>query len=103
MPFAFRCKNCGHLHSAEYAGECELPHACAVCDAGVTWTSRGIKSFDPSVWEVLADAKPERLKELGLTAKDVCKHVGKSIPANDGRSTSVKANEGTQVADKAGA
>lgn len=32
---AFRCRACGHLHAAEHAGECPVPHACAVCGAGV--------------------------------------------------------------------
>lgn len=36
MPFAFRCKNCGRLESPDNAGECEHPHSCTVCGAGVT-------------------------------------------------------------------
>jgi hypothetical protein len=32
---AFRCKSCGHLESADHAGEHAVPHACSCCGAGV--------------------------------------------------------------------
>ena len=35
MKYTFRCKNCGHLHCAEHAGENQVPHACCVCGKGV--------------------------------------------------------------------
>lgn len=74
---AFRCKNCGHLEAAEHAGENALPHACSVCGAGVTFTPQGIKIANPGNWEVLADAEPARLEELGLNADKVVKHTPK--------------------------
>ena len=73
---AFRCRNCGRLEEAEHAGENLHPHACSVCGCGVSFDSRtGIKNFDASNWEVLADASPSRLTELGLTVEDVIRHV----------------------------
>lgn len=99
---AFRCKNCGHLHAADAAGQHAHPHACAVCGAGVHFTKEpdkliaelsqassidpklyarfetGVpgtyKIVDPAPWEVLADATPERLTELGLTTEEVTRH-----------------------------
>lgn len=35
MAHAFRCKSCGRIESADAAGECQHPHACSVCGAGV--------------------------------------------------------------------
>lgn len=64
--FAFRCKTCGHFESAGQAGECLVPHACSVCSNGVIFTPQGIKIHKADNWEILADATPERLKELGL-------------------------------------
>ncbi len=68
--YAFRCKKCGHLHRAEVAGLNTTPNSCSVCSAGVQ--AAGL--YDKSVWEVLADAKPERLAELGLKPEDVVAH-----------------------------
>jgi hypothetical protein len=97
--FAFRCKSCGRLHTSDYAAEGETPHACAVCGKGVVFrhvelaaklTEPGadipalaaeIAKCDPATkrlvpenWEVLADAPPERLAELGLTPEHVEAH-----------------------------
>jgi hypothetical protein len=72
--------NCGHLHRGEYAGDNTVPHACCVCGCGVKFNAKGAKELDPKNWEVLADASSSRLKELGLTAKDVEKYVPKSVP-----------------------
>lgn len=98
---AFRCKNCGFLHTVGDAGENEYPHSCRVCGKGVTHSMlhheidqmiakndhQGLaklagqvqrkeinvndqtKTVYPDNWEILADASPARLKELGL-AKD---------------------------------
>lgn len=74
MKNAFRCKNCGRLHTSDDAAESAHPHACCVCDAGVRFDTRGKKTPDPSNWEVLADATPKRLSELGLTTEDVERH-----------------------------
>lgn len=36
MKHAFRCKNCGFLHTSDEAGEADHPHSCRVCGKGVT-------------------------------------------------------------------
>lgn len=107
--YAFRCKNCGHLHSSEAACEADHPHACCVCGAGVTFgvghedfataivdpnltqeqrvemckklTSQATtKTVQADNWEVLHDATDERLTELELTRDQVCQHVPKPSP-----------------------
>jgi hypothetical protein len=79
MPYtdkpAFRCRKCSHLEAAGHAGEEILPHACSVCGSGVTFNPAGIKKLQADNWEVLAEATPERLAELGLTLEGVEKHV----------------------------
>jgi predicted nucleic acid-binding Zn-ribbon protein len=97
---AFRCKTCGHLHPAEHAGESDLPHGCVVCGAGVAFSPRGIKSLDPDNWEVLADATPERLEELGLESKHVARHEGTRFPPT-GRTVERTASEGVSGEDRA--
>ena len=95
MKPAFRCRNCGRLESAVAAGECAVPHACSCCGAGVVrdatvdlelcdhtldlsrraelLSKRAIaKRLVPGNWEILANATPERLRELGLT--EVSRH-----------------------------
>jgi hypothetical protein len=97
--FAFRCRACGRLHTSDHAAEGETPHACSVCGAGVVFrhaelaaklTEPGAdvpalaaeiarcdpatKRLDPGNWEVLADAPPERLAELGLASEQVAAH-----------------------------
>jgi hypothetical protein len=108
MPFAFRCKTCGHLHTSDYAGESSHPHSCAVCGSGVIFTTEPDKKrlelqarpgcekhvydsipvvnkiglhklLDHANWEVLADASDERLKELELTREQVEKHVPRQV------------------------
>lgn len=74
---AFRCRNCGHLVHGEHAGDQAVPYACPVCSGGVKWDNKGNKTFCPENWEVLADATPERLKELGLCAEEVHRHTPK--------------------------
>lgn len=104
---AFRCKNCGHIESADAAGENDLPHACSCCGAGVVHAphmkklseelarpdctverrlqiakelvkvNNDPKVLDPSNWECLCDMPPERLKELGLKKEQVVKHAPK--------------------------
>lgn len=65
---AYRCHACGHLDSASNAGECLHPHACRCCGAGVSYDPKtGVKVFNPENWEVLSNATPERLAELGIT------------------------------------
>lgn len=81
---AFRCKTCGCIHPAEHAGECDCPHACSVCGAGVSFNAKGVKSLQPDNWEILADATAERLAELGLEASQVARHTGKAFKENPG-------------------
>jgi predicted RNA-binding Zn-ribbon protein involved in translation (DUF1610 family) len=71
MKYCFRCKACGHLIAGAHAGEQTVPFACPVCGGGVKWGAKGQKTFEPENWEVLADAKPERLKELNLKSEEV--------------------------------
>ena len=59
----FKCKACGHLESAEQAGECSHPHACSACGAGVSYTKTGAKVFVDN-WEVLGGVLPYGLKEI---------------------------------------
>ncbi len=64
---AFRCHACGHFISAGSAGECNHPHACPSCGAGVSYDPKtGMKIFNVENWEVLCHATPERLAELGF-------------------------------------
>lgn len=74
---AFRCRNCGHFETAAQAGDNPVPAACSICDKGVWyhWDGSSLAHWvaDPANWEVLADASPERLAELGLT--DVERHT----------------------------
>lgn len=85
MKYAFRCKNCGFLHHAEHAGDNDCPHACRVCNSGVSFHPQtGIKTFHTENWEVLADVPSERLKDLGLTGGQIARHrgLGKPLPAS---------------------
>lgn len=104
MLAAFRCKTCGRLHEAEHAGENELPHACRVCGAGARFDPRSAaKIFDPGNWEVLADAPPERLQQLGIDAKQVGRHApaaGKQPAAP--RQVEARAGDGAAAEDRAG-
>ncbi len=127
---SFRCKTCGHLEPATHAGDQTVPHACSVCGCGVRFggdhaafaaalraaktdaeikslcdahSRQGtIKTLVPDNWEVLADAKPERLKELGLTAAEVERHVPANLSEPTlGRHIAANAVDGTGVKDKA--
>jgi hypothetical protein len=40
MLYAFRCKNCGRLHTSDDAAEAEHPHACTVCGGGVVFNEK---------------------------------------------------------------
>lgn len=93
---AFRCKGCGHLESAEAAGENAVPMACSVCGEGVRFNACGVKSAAPENWEVLADAGPERLAAIGV--ESVVRHIAAGAPP-DGRSLTAAANDGPGTAD----
>lgn len=101
---AFRCCNCGHLEPVGHAGECAVPVSCSVCSAGTTFTPRGQRIDDASNWEMLADATPERLTELGLTADDVERHEpkGSSTVTDEPKHYEVTAADGAATTDKAG-
>lgn len=74
--YAFRCKSCGHLERSDAAAECQHPHACCVCGAGVSYHPRtGAKSVDESNWEHLHECSPARLTELGLSSEQVATHT----------------------------
>lgn len=63
--YAFRCKNCGRLETSGNAGELSAPAACPVCGYGVSYDPiRGLKSYHPENWEVLADLAPKEQKAL---------------------------------------
>jgi hypothetical protein len=121
---AFRCKNCGRIEHAEHAGENDVPHACTVCGKGVTFTADAdlaeqarkdkkqviepmpgyFKIIDTENWEVLADAKPDRLKQLGIEPKHVVKHNGKKFKAStDNKMVEAHAEEKVGAKDKPGA
>jgi hypothetical protein len=75
----FKCKNCGHVESAEQAGECSHPHACSACGAGITYNPKtGAKVLDASNWEVLSGALPNGLKEL-VQGKQINVSVGNKL------------------------
>src|ERR1019366_1577344 len=63
----------------------------------------GPKTFQPENWEVLADATPERLKELNLEPAEVERHV--PAPSTESgrpaQHTSVTAADGTGTKDTA--
>lgn len=75
MPFSFRCNNCGRLHESHHAGIRALPTSCDICGAGVTFDEKGNKTHKRDNWEILSEAKPERLAELGLKPEDVTPHI----------------------------
>lgn len=105
MAHAFRCHTCGHLHTAEHAGEETIPAACSVCGSGVKFCPKtGVKSKCEDNWEVLADAEPERLEELGLAPEHICKHlpVKGGVTTRPPQHVQLTAGEGTGVADRAG-
>lgn len=126
--FAFKCCKCGRLHEAAHAGEACVPHACQVCGSGVTHTdlqrqvheavntgkvdefmkrlaagqvSHGPdKKLHPDNWEVLADATPERLMELDLTADQVERHVpfGGKHTGREPQHVAVSVGDGPHIA-----
>jgi hypothetical protein len=145
--FAFRCRTCGRLETSDHAAELYLPAACRVCGAGVVFrhaelaamlTQEGAdipalaadiarcdpatKRLIPENWEVLADAPPERLAELGLTPEQVEAHEpwprgqvpehhrerhfgvppAGTVGAGGPRAVAVEAREGTATRDAAG-
>lgn len=129
MKYAFRCKNCGRLEGSAAAGECEHPHACRVCGAGVVMTMNhpntlmaladqhgahvefksmpvgaGIhKVIDHTPWEILAECDAERLAEIGLGYDDVEEHVPAASTSDASpRLVDRTAYEGTKMKDKAG-
>jgi hypothetical protein len=102
--FAFRCKNCGRLHTSEAAAEALHPHACCVCGSGVSFHPQtGIKTVDPENWEVLADCAPERLAELGLIPEQVLRHAPwKSGEKREAQHVTVAVEDGAVTTDSAG-
>jgi DNA-directed RNA polymerase subunit RPC12/RpoP len=46
-------------------------------------TPPGMKTLDPDNWEVLAEATPERLQELGLAPQHITQHAPRQKPAPD--------------------
>ena len=131
-PLAFRCKKCGHLHEGCVAGEQSLPISCSVCHAGVTiggtlkslaakMATPGLSdaerqsiaveiskinamehTFQPDVWEVLADATPARLAELQLTPDQVERYTpAPAVPATRGpQAVALNAGDGVKVQSK---
>lgn len=129
---AFRCKTCGHLEHAGHAGENAVPHACSVCGAGISYgpekqkmehiiseagkgrnpaelmeelrrlLANPNKAADPDNWEVLADAPPERLKELGLGDVRIIRHEGHPVLAGPviGRHIAVGGEDNGGAKDK---
>lgn len=104
MKYAFRCRACGNLQSAEHAGRSSVPHACSSCGSGVgfgpdnqkleeiiaansggrsgdlvaalrTALANPVKNLHADNWEVLAEATADRLDELGLTEEQVERHT----------------------------
>src|SRR4029077_13020137 len=61
VKYAFQCKNCGTLETAEAAGDNPVPRACRICRAGVRFEMAADGSGfsvieDPDNWIVLADS-----------------------------------------------
>jgi hypothetical protein len=128
MKYAFRCKNCGHLHHAEHAGDDAVPHACCVCGKGVT---HGIdfravaeklrkpglsdkersqladqlastsleKTFQPENWQCLCDFSEDQLRECGLCMDDVVTHHA-THSMKSSKSVSVVAGSGIGIKNK---
>jgi hypothetical protein len=74
-----------------------------VCCAGVTFDAKGGKTLNHDNWEVLADASPTRLTELGLSAGEVEKHVPAVSFARRGQPQNLErsATENMAAKDKA--
>lgn len=79
--YGFRCNTCGRLVEAGHGGILPTPTACPCCSAGVEFDRRGNKTFQRDNWEVLENATPERLEELGLLPDQVIPHRP-SVPAD---------------------
>jgi hypothetical protein len=73
---AFRCRTCGRLEAAGHAGDNQVPHACRVCCAGVSFCPRtGTRKLHLDNWEVLADCSTDRLTELEISPEQVERHT----------------------------
>ena len=83
MAFAFRCKNCNTLETAEYAGERDVPIKCATCGAGVSFDKQGVKTEDPDNWIVLADLSDAELKKVTAYHGDIEVEKHTPIAATD--------------------
>jgi hypothetical protein len=101
-PYAFRCKECGHLHEAGCAGELEHPASCVVCGAGVSYHPRlGTKQLVKENWDILHEATDTWLKELGLNRSQVCKHTPTpKTPNPDPKQINVRVSETTASKDR---
>lgn len=64
MAYAFRCRNCNSLESADAAGERRVPIKCPTCGAGVSWSPDGVRTEDPDNWIVLAELSDKELKPI---------------------------------------
>lgn len=72
--FAFKCRFCGHLETADAAAERATPAACRFCGHGVAFDPlTGIKSFVDDNWIVLADDEEAAayVREHQIDANDV--------------------------------
>lgn len=98
---AFRCKNCGRLHTSDDAAESQHPHSCRVCGAGVSFNPQGIKTIDSSNWERLAELPVEHLENLGINPEHVEDHKPwePGSPPRDSRHIQVGAEDGLGTKD----
>ena len=101
MKYAFRCNKCGRLHTSEEAAEAAHPGSCRVCGAGVKFEPNGTKTLDKDNWEILADAKPKRLTELGLSKDQVEQHKQwvRKVNSDPERNVSVSVEDGPGTED----
>lgn len=71
--YAFQCRNCGFLETADHAAEQPTPAACRNCGKGVKFDeTTGQKSYDRDNWIVLADDEDaiKRLRKAGRLDDD---------------------------------
>lgn len=113
VPFA--CRNCGAGVTlnprtkalAQELADPNLPTERRVAIANeltrLAQTGDNDKLLHPDNWEVLADATPERLGELGIHQNRVTKHTGRPVRAGvvSGQHTRAEASEAAVVTDEA--
>ena len=107
--FAFQCKHCGAVESAEAAGDNPVPGACHNCRHGVRYEMNSDGTGftvvrEPENWIILAELSQKDLaadfKRHGLTPDQVSEHKPKTSGPPEGGSHEATATERVGTKDK---